>query len=318
MNKIKEWILTSLYYKKLVSICESVTVSKRGNVSLWKLLTYFTDEVVTNDIWSESKGVAYNFTVALFPSIIFLFTLIPHIPIENFDGLIMQFLSEVLPSSMYDVTSTTINDIVSKQRGGLLSFSFIMALTLATNGMQGLMDSFNKCYNTDEKRTFLKKRLIATMLTFLLAFVLFLAMIVLIFGESILRGLASLEIIQMTGLDLSAMLDEGGFLFNFLRYFIFALILFFAISIIYYFAPAVHRRWNFLSLGSVVATVLCIVFSIGFAVYINNFASYNRLYGSIGTLIGIMLWLQFISFVLLVGFEINASIALAEGEEFVE
>lgn len=318
MNKIKEWILNSVYYKRLVSGCESITVSKRGNVSLWKLLTYFTDEVVTNDIWSESKGVAYNFTVALFPSIIFLFTLIPHIPIENFDGLIMQFLHEVLPSSMYDVTSTTINDIVSKQRGGLLSFSFIMALTLATNGMQGLMDSFNKCYNTDEKRTFLKKRLIATMLTFLLAFVLFLAMIVLIFGESILRGLGSLEIIQMTGLDLNTMLDEGGGLFNFLRYFIFALILFFAISIIYYFAPAVHRRWNFLSLGSVVATILCILFSIGFAVYINNFASYNRLYGSIGTLIGIMLWLQFISFVLLVGFEINASIALAEGEEFVE
>ncbi len=178
MSKVKTWIIENSYYKQLVVVCESIIVSKQGQVSLWTLLKNFFDEAVKNDIWGESKGVAYNFTVALFPSIIFLFTLIPHIPIDNLDVLIMGFLQEVLPNSMYDVTSTTINDIVSKQRGGLLSFSFIMALTLATNGMQGLMDSFNKCYNTYEKRTFLKKRLIATMLTFLLAFVLFLAMIV--------------------------------------------------------------------------------------------------------------------------------------------
>lgn len=302
--KIKKWILDSAYFQKIVLICESIIVSKRGHVSLWALLIHFRDELMNNDLLSESKAVAYNFTVALFPTIIFLFTLIPHIPIPHFDVEIMRFLHDVLPESMYDVTQSTITDIVSKQRGGLLSFSFIMALTLATNGMQGLMDSFNKCYNTNEQRTFLKKRLIATMLTVLLSFVLFIAMIVLIFGETILKALTAYEIVKFIGMT--------QFSFDLLRYLTFALIYFFAISIIYYFAPSVHKRWNFFSLGSVVATILSIVFSIGFSYYINNFATYNKLYGSIGTLLGIMLWLQFISFVLLIGFEINASIDLAE------
>lgn len=297
-------MLDSPYFQKIVSFCESIIVSKRGDVSLWKLLIHFRDELMNNDLLSESKAVAYNFTVALFPSIIFLFTLIPHIPIPDFDIEIMRFLHDVLPVSMYDVTQSTITDIVSKQRGGLLSFSFIMALTLATNGMQGLMDSFNKCYNTNEQRTFLKKRLIATMLTVLLSFVLFIAMIVLIFGETILKALTTYEIVKFIGMT--------QFSFDLLRYLTFALIYFFAISIIYYFAPAVNKRWSFFSLGSIVATILSIVFSIGFSYYINNFATYNKLYGSIGTLLGIMMWLQFISFVLLIGFEINASIDLAE------
>ncbi|MCP4522255.1 MAG: YihY/virulence factor BrkB family protein [Cytophagales bacterium] len=303
-EKIRDRILESVYYRIIVSFLDRIIVSKRGNVSLWNLLVQFKNELYNNDLLSESKAVAYNFTVAMFPAIIFLFTLIPHIPIENLDVEIMKFLHDFLPPSMYDVTSSTINDIVSKQRGGLLSFSFIIALTLATNGMQGLMDAFNKCYQTNEKRTYLKKRLIATLLTILLSLVLFIAMFVLIFGEAIIKGLTSFEIIQMIGFD--------HFAFDLLRYLVFALISFFAISIIYYWAPAVHRRWNFLSLGSVVATILSIGFSIGFSYYINNFSSYNRLYGSIGTLLGIMLWLQFISFVLLVGFEINASIDLAE------
>lgn len=302
--KIKKWILDSPYFQKLVFICESIIVSKRGHVSLWALLIHFRDELMNNDLLSESKAVAYNFTVALFPSIIFLFTLIPHIPIAHFDVEIMRFLHDVLPESMYDVTQSTITDIVSKQRGGLLSFSFIMALTLATNGMQGLMDSFNKCYNTNEQRTFFKKRLIATMLTVLLSFVLFIAMIVLIFGETILKALTTYEIVKFIGMT--------QFSFDLLRYLTFALIYFFAISIIYYFAPSVNKRWNFFSLGSIVATILSIVFSVGFSYYINNFATYNKLYGSIGTLLGIMMWLQFISFVLLIGFEINASIDLAE------
>jgi membrane protein len=286
-----------------ISWMKRVRFSKYENVSLYKIFRLFLQNLTDDEIMDRANGVAYNFILAVFPAIIFLFTLIPYIsnffPDVNTQS-IMNFLGEMLPSSMYDVISPTVLDIVSNQRGGLLSFGFAFSLWLSTNGTLALMRAFNACYRTVERRSGLKTRLIATGLTINLAFVVFLAIVLLVIGQFVLQYLNQFEWLNIS--------DFTVFIIFALRFLVIFIVFFLAISTLYYFGPAIHYNWRFFSLGSVVATVLILAVSYGFSYYVTNFSTYNKVYGSIGVLIAIMVWIQLITIVLLIGYEINASI----------
>ena len=149
---------------------------------------------MNDDILDRANGVAFNFILAIFPAIIFLFTLIPYVtnffPEINTDS-IMEFIGQQIPPTMFEVMSSTVLDIVSNQRGGLLSLGFLFSAYLSTNGMMALMRAFNACYRTIENRSGLKTRLIATGLTINMTIVLFLAIILLIVGQFILDAVMS-------------------------------------------------------------------------------------------------------------------------------
>jgi membrane protein len=241
--------------------------------------------------------------LAIFPAIIFIFTLIPYIQIEalpDLDQQIMDFLQSLMPSTMFDVASSTIRDIVSNRRGGLLSFGFLFSLLLATNGMMSLMKAFNKCYRTVENRSFFQSRFIATSLTLMLAVVLFFAMFLLVIGQQVIDFLRYTPWIDVESYVFLLVLA--------LRFIVLFFIFLVTISSIYYLAPAVHDRWKFFSPGSLTAAFLSLVVTFAFTFYINNFATYNKFYGSIGVLIALMIWLSLLSVIMLIGFEINASI----------
>lgn len=260
-----------------------------------------------DEILDRANGVAFNFILAIFPAIIFLFTLIPYItdfyPEINTES-IMQFLGDQIPASMYDVISTTLTDIISIQRGGLLSFGFIFSLYLSTNGMMALMRAFNACYRTSENRGAIKTRLIATGLTINMAIALFLAVILLVVGQLALEYVMT-HLPEFKWLDTSSFTVFVLFALRFLALF---LAFFLAISFVYYFGPAIHYNWRFFSIGSVLATLLSLAVSYGFSFYITNFGTYNKVYGSIGALIALMVLIQLITIVLLVGYEVNTSI----------
>ncbi|MBW8050717.1 MAG: YihY/virulence factor BrkB family protein [Cytophagales bacterium] len=300
MKGLYRRLLDHYRYKQLINFLKR-TYFIGSKIPLYNVVLLFIQQLRKDAIQEKAGAVAFNFTLAIFPGIIFLFTLLPYVPIPDLSLHIMKFLKEVMPESIYVVAASTIEDIISKPRGGLLSFGFIFSLFLATNGMMALMQAFNKCYKTSEKRGFIKIRLVATLLTFLLAFILFLSIAFLILGKVLIGSLLH---------DLLPGLVY--YLIILLKYVVIILVFFFAISLIYYFAPAVATRWRFFSVGSFIATLLSIVISWVFSFYINNFAAYNKLYGSIGALIGLMLWLFVISMVLLIGFEINASIDAAK------
>jgi membrane protein len=263
------------------------------------VLKIFWRKIQKDELDARANAVAFNFTLSVFPALIFLFTLIPYIPIENLDRQIMSLLGQVLPEGIYIEASSTIEDIVSRPRGNLLSIGFILTLYVATNGVIALMNAFNRSYRTGEKRSFLKKRLMAVIITFVLAFVLFMAIVLLIVGNIVLNLLLEYDILTDT---------LSFYAISFLQYIVVFLVFFTAISFIYYLAPSVSKRWRFLSVGSVLAAVLCIAITHLFSFYISNFATYNKLYGSIGTFIGLMIWLYLLSLTILLGFEINASI----------
>ncbi len=214
----------------------------------------------------------------------------------------MAFLEELMPASMYEVIAATIQDIVNKQRGGLLTFGFLFSLYLATNGMMALMTAFNAVYKTNDRRGPIKTRLIATGLTLNLAFVLFLAIILLVAGQFLLDYLMSHlhEYQWLTRFNVWLLL--------FLRFTVIFIVFFLAVSSIYYFGPAIHYNWRFFSIGSLLATIFILAISYGFSYYVTHFGTYNKIYGSIGVLIALMIWIQLTAIVLLVGYEVNASI----------
>ncbi|MDH5399594.1 MAG: YihY/virulence factor BrkB family protein [Cyclobacteriaceae bacterium] len=259
-----------------------------------------------DEILARSNGVAYNFTVAIFPAMIFLFTLIPFIhgfiP-EVSNESIMGFLGELIPPSMFEVISSTIEDIISNQRGQLLTFGALFSLYLAANGVLSLMNAFNACYKTIDKRGFIKTRLVAIGLTVMLAFVLVLAIILLIIGNIAIDVINSIEWINLDNYMVTVL--------YFVRFVVMYIVFILAISFLYYFGPAVHYNWRFFSYGSVMATFLCLAASYGFSEYITNFGTYNKLYGSIGALIAFMIWQYILTVILLLGYEFNASLHYA-------
>ncbi len=294
----KTYVKHRNFKRRVKTWLRGVRVRKR-NFSLYHLLQVLIANVLQFDIDQRATAVAYSFTLAIFPAIIFLFTLIPYVPIANLDDQIMTVLSEAMPRGIYREVEPTIRDIVSRRRSGVLSFGFIFALFSATNGMIALMRSFNITQRTHDERGFIKTRLVSILLTFLLVLVLLVAIGVLIVGRLVVDELVDKRIINV---DSTYMYAEG------LSYLTVFVLLFVAVSVIYYIAPALHRRWRFFNPGSIIASILIILITQGFSYYLSNFASYNRLYGAVGTLVALMIWLYLVALGLILGFEINQSL----------
>ena len=242
--------------------------------------------------------------LAIFPATIFMFTLIPYIPIHNFQQNLIDLISLVLPNQKAtQFFNSNIVDIIKNQNGKLLSFGFLSALIFATNGVANLMRQFNRSSLLLETRTWLKRRWIALVLSIYISISLLIAIVIMIGGQAVLSFLQA---------HIFTKHHFWIYIFALIRWIIVVTIFFVTVSILYRYGPAHKQRWNFLNPGSLLATGLAIITSLGFTYYINHFASYNKIYGSIGTLIVVMIWLYLNSLIILMGFELNANIDFAK------
>ncbi len=288
-------LIDSNTYKNVVRRLDNIHIRNR-DVSIYRIMKNLVVNINNDDILHKASSVAFSFTLAVFPAIIFFFSLIPYIPIPNIRGNMIAMIDDVV---MLEQISQTIHDVVANPRGDLLSFSVLFSIILSTNGMMELAQTFNKIYKTIENRGYWTTRLIATFLTVILAAVLFFSIMLLTVGSF------ALEFMVENGLMAQNFLFYSILVLKFIVLFILFLI---TISVIYYFAPALHNRWKFISIGSIVATLLSIFVSYLFSFYITNFGTYNKLYGSIGAMIAMMVWIYMISVIMLVGYEVNSSI----------
>lgn len=300
-----------LYYKLYVYI---LRVYKRLNAQLLKVrygekqvslhdtLTLFFYHIRSEDIDTKASSVAFKFTLAIFPATIFLFTLVPYIPIEGLSTSVLEFIERSIPEQFYDVLHPTLVDIATRKRGGLLSFGVLLALYFATGGMTGLITAFNNRAHETERRSQWQVRWTATALTCMLAVVFIVVVFILVLGTSIL-----------TFLDEHTFLTKGftGVLVLLLRYVLVMVLFFVGISSTYYFAPSVRGQWKFISPGAVIASVLCLLASALYSYYLNHFFANDRLYGSLAAFVGLMLWFYILSILLIVGYEINMSVTKA-------
>ena len=273
-------------------------------VTYYSVYKIFISKLREDEIFERSLAVAFSFTLASFPLIIFLFTLIPYINawIPEIDSTkILLFLEGVMPKDMYAIAKNTIFDLVETKRGGLLSLGVISSLFLSTNGFNTLIKTFNSCHKVRENRSFYETRLIALILTLLFFVVTIVAIILSAVGDFTINLMLEYNLFK----------DVEYFTIVLSKLLILFISFYLAISSIFYFAPVIHNKWTFISSGSIISAVGCVAISLAFSYYINNFPTYNKLYGSIGILIAYMGWIYFISTIILIGFEWNTSIDLA-------
>jgi membrane protein len=302
-----EWLHRFLcrfkFYQYLLDWTKVIYLPGFRPLPLYTVASFFFKEIKQDSLVNRASSLAYSFLLATFPVFIFLFTLIPYIPIKGFQSTLLNLIATILPTNAYLAFQNTIEDIVKHQNLSLLSFGFLSAMIFATNGVAKLMKAFNKSSMVEEKRTWLKRRWIALILTLLIAISLFVAIMILIIGQ------AFSDYIQGHFHSATTVLR---YLVMIVRWIIVVGLFFVTIAILYRYGPANKRKWKFLSTGSILATGLAVLTSMGFSFYINNFSSYNKIYGSIGTLIVVMIYLYLNSLIILIGFELNASIDLSK------
>jgi membrane protein len=291
--------------ERIAGRAQKITLPFFDGVPLYDVALFFWKSIVNGAITTRASAIAFSFFIAFFPFVIFLFTLIPYIPIKNFQNELFMLLQQVVPEGVFVTIEDTLTDILMQPRGDLLSLGFFMALIFSTNGLASMMSAFDATIHSIYRRSWLSQRLAATILLFILAFLLTLAITLLTGGQLLIQYLENHEILR------------DSFTISFLTFGKWVIILalfFFAYSFLYYMAPAKKTKWRFISAGGTLSTVLSIITIAGFTYYINNFSQYNKLYGSIGTLLIILLLMYVMSLILLVGFELNASIYQAHAE----
>ncbi len=253
-------------------------------------------------LMTQANSIAFSFFLSLFPAFIVLFSLIPFLPInkkEVFDQIYFAII-EVMPNETGKTFYKTIEKFVKTKRSDFLSIGFILAVYFSSNGLMALMKSFEKNYSVFKKRLLWEKRMRAIGMTFMLGFLLFVSSFLVILGNLIFEWLFTL-------IKLSAL--TKGFLYL-LKWVIVIASLYFGIALIYRFGVAMRRKINFFSPGAATATVLSLLSSVVFSFYVDNFGNYNKVYGSFVAGIVMLLWLQLNAIILIIGFELNASIVV--------
>lgn len=284
---------------KLIAKLKRIVIPGFDGIPIYSVMVFFYKGVLNGSITTRASAISFSMFLALFPAIIFFFTLIPFIPIENFQDVLLGLIYDIIPHKAWDAVESTVIDIIKRPRGGLLSIGFVLALFFATNGINSMIDAFNASYHSMEFRGIFMQRWVAIVLVFVLALLLIIAITTITVGTAFFNYL-----------------DEQNWfhdriiiqLIQWVRWVVLVALTYFGISFIYYWGPAKKRPFKFFSAGSSLATLFMMSINIGFNFYANNMAQYNALYGSIGTLLLILLWVYFNSIIMLIGFELNASI----------
>lgn len=299
MTKLERAIYNTLVFRFLENKSKKIILPGFNGVPLYDVIHFFIRQVRKTSFTERAAAVSYNFIMAIPPVCLFLFTLIPHLPFVKrrmLETQLKTLINAIIPAKQYNTNVINfINGFLEHSRAGLLSFGFILLLFFGSNGMMGLMRSFNKNYIGAEKRTGLKKRWIAIRLTILIMLLLLACLLLLIMQGAVLKWFGITNIAWVKSILVIRWVCIIG-------------LIFYSIAFIYKYAPDIKKNWRLASPGSILATSLSILGTIGFSLFVNNFGRYNALYGSIGTIIVLMSLIYINSLILLVGYELNVSI----------
>ncbi len=266
--------------------------------SLYELLKLYILGIIRGAFSSRASSIAFSFFIAIFPFLLFILNLIPFIKfIDNFQEELLDFIEDLLPPQTSGFFNEIFYDIANNPRAGLLSFVFILSIILMSNGVNAILSSFEYSYHTLITRTIVRQYMVA------MGVALIITSLILISVISTIYLSYTIENLKESGVAL-----DDLYWIRMGKYSILVLMLFLSISVLYYFGTRESKHSRFFSVGSIFTTILIILTTILFSAYIENFATYNKLYGSIGALLIILLYIWLNSNIVLLGFELNASI----------
>lgn len=299
MTKLERIIVTRTPIAYLIRKSKHLYLPGFEGVPLYDVLNFFYKQVQTVGLTERASAIAYNFIMAIPPSFLFLFTLIPNLPFIKKVTLkkeLHALITDIIPAKVHNANLIKfVDSFIDESKIGLLSFGLLMALFFASNAMMGLMRSFNKNYIGFAKRNDFHTRWMAIKLTALL-FLLLLGFLIMIITQA--------AVLKWMGIKSSTLIT----VIYYVRWVFVIALIYYSIAFIYKYAPAVEKKWKLVSPGTILSTFLSILATLGFSYFVNNFGKYNALYGSIGTIIVFMAVIYINSLVLIIGFELNVSI----------
>ncbi len=297
IKNIEKKLLKIPILKWVVTFGKSIKIPGFQGMSLYDILEMYIIGIVKGALTSRAGGIAFSFFMALFPFLLFMLTLIPFVPIEDFQKDFLFMIEQLLPPNTATTVHEVINDIANNRYGGLLSFGFIASIFLMTNGVNAILGGFEYSYHIKEMRSILRQYFISMGMAILLSFTLALTVAVTIYFEIGINNLKAKGWVE----DSIFWIEKGRILF-------FIVLLFVSVSFLYKYGTKGVKKRSFFTAGSILTTLLTLIMFKLFAIYVEKFATYNELYGSIGTLLILMLFVWLNSIILLLGFELNASI----------
>lgn len=287
---------------RLLKKLRKVSFPGFSGLSFWEVTRFFLEGLGKGRLIVRAQATSFSFLVAIPPTIIVLVSLVPYMPVHDFNQRLLSYLSEFLPSQAASTVSEIYLDLVKHEHATFLSISTLLGLYYASNGMNSILDGFGQSIHMEHRLGFWKRRVFSLLLLFFYTFLLVAAMVLITFSGVIYDYLYKIDLLR--GNLLTVGIEVGKWL-------IVVLLFQTIISVLFNVGHPGKKGWRFFTPGSTLSTIGMILVSLGFAWYVNNFGSYNRIYGSVGTIMVVMLWLYFNIIVLLIGFELNASISRA-------
>ncbi|WGH76602.1 YihY/virulence factor BrkB family protein [Tenacibaculum tangerinum] len=283
----------------LVAFGKNIKIPGLEGMSLYDVLEMYIIGIVKGALTTRAGGIAFSFFMAIFPFLLFILTLIPYIPIEGFQEGLFSLMQEALPPKTFEAVDFVIKDIINNQYGGLLSFGFFASIFLMTNGVNAIFGGFEYSYHITEVRNVLRSYFVSLAVSLLMSFFLIVTVTLIIFYQIALTKIHKFGWLQTGDLDL----------FYYGRAFLFLVMIFTIVSLLFRYGTKQGKEVRFFSPGAVLTTVVSMFSFYLFGIYVVKFAKYNQLYGSIGTLLILMLFVWLNSIILLLGFELNATIS---------
>ena len=300
MTRLEYYIIQSQFVQSIIKWLRNIFLPGFEGVSLYDSLNFFRKEIFSNRFYTRASAVSFSFLMAMPPLLLFFFSLVPYLPLP--EGKIIATITEMLnilsPNDKMKLSvGKLIRDFITHKKTVLLSFSVLLTLFYSSNGMMGLLNTFQKKLPGFKQKKGIQLRLYSILLTLLLIALIILALFLMILQSWVVESL-HIDFLQ------------NSFFLKFITYSLVVLLCFFIVSMIYRYGITTEKRFKLISPGSIIATFLIILTTTIFFYAVNNLVNYDKIYGSIGTLIIFMAWVNFIAQILLIGFELNSSIAV--------
>ncbi len=301
ISKIERLIYNSSLFLFLEAKSKKIILPGFDGVPLYDVIKFFVRQVKKVGLNDRARSVSFSFLTAIPAATIFLCTLIPYLPVaKEINHQLLLITKDITPNqNTYVLAKNFLEDFLNKPRVGLLSFGFVLAIFYSSNAMMGIMRSFNKSLIYNTKQNIFQTRWMAIKLTALVIVFLIGSVIILVTQDELLK-----DILKWMGIKN----HSAKWLFKTLRWVIIIPLFYYTIAFIYKYAPSVQKRWKLASPGTSLATAIIIAITFLFSYWVNKFGTYNKVYGSIGTILILMILVYFNSLVLLIGYELNVSI----------
>ena len=283
--------------KQLVAITKAIKLKSLEGLSLYDILELYVLGIFKGAFSYRASAIAFSFFMALFPFALFILNLIPFIPLENFQADFLEFVEEGVPPNTYDAIEAILRDIMETSHQGLLSSGFILSILLMTNGINAILGGFEMSAHITITRGFFRQYFISLAISLVLSMILIITVAAIVIAEVMIQK------INIRGYVADVSVIEWS------RYGFILLMILITTSILYKFGAKETSSIAFISYGAVFTTILIVISSYIFGIYVTKFAKYNELYGSIGTLLVLMFYIWINCMVLLLGFELNATIS---------